>query len=281
MPRGASRVHLERAAARPVPKHGSVHCLLLEPHPCSCSPDSPPRRAEQGNGGGGGAGWGGGRRGLAGRCPAATLNSMEQPEAVKDDDGYGPYAAGVQSEPTGQPQGGDGLTEVVAFVLTAFGYALLACLAAAAFWVFGRIASTAVRKARERVEVGRALRGGYDKVAGCEGDAFFSRSAARATSSSGEDDAGQAASSCEEEDRLLPSPGGSPARSPSRSAARSRSPKKAPGSPWSGDEEDGGSLAAIMKLRPAARDSVGGDEDDITGANRPLVGSERSRFLGQ
>jgi len=47
------------------------------------------------------------------------------------------------------------------------------------------------------------------------------------------------------------------------------------------DDEDEAAVAALMKLRPAACDSVGGDEDEDELATRPLVGSERASFLSR
>jgi len=43
------------------------------------------------------------------------------------------------------------------------------------------------------------------------------------------------------------------------------------------DEDDEDAFSALMQLRPAAHDSLGGDEDEE--ATRPLVGSERANYL--
>mmetsp|Transcript_137420 Transcript_137420/g.342774 ORF Transcript_137420/g.342774 Transcript_137420/m.342774 type:complete len:374 (+) Transcript_137420:135-1256(+) len=66
----------------------------------------------------------------------------------------------------------------------------------------------------------------------------------------------------------------SASRSPARSPARSRLQID------DGDDEDEAAVAALMKLRPAACDSVGGEEDDDE-VTAPLVGSERASFLSR
>lgn len=47
------------------------------------------------------------------------------------------------------------------------------------------------------------------------------------------------------------------------------------------EDEDEAAVSALLKLRPAARDSVGGDLDDDDLATGPLVGSERASFLSR
>lgn len=68
-------------------------------------------------------------------------------------------------------------------------------------------------------------------------------------------------------------------RSPVRSSPKRSSPKRVADSDDEDMDDDQDAVAALMKLRPAACDSLGHDEDDE--AARPLIGSERAMFLSR
>jgi len=76
------------------------------------------------------------------------------------------------------------------------------------------------------------------------------------------------------------------APSPRKSAVHSPQCERRPSPPTTpsiddGDDDDIAAVAALMKLRPAARDSVGDDEEDDPLSARPLVGTGRQCMLSR
>jgi len=92
----------------------------------------------------------------------------------------------------------------------------------------------------------------------------------------------------EEEVLVSPSPGASRAspgtRSPdsrSHSGKSKQAAERSPSGIDSGSKADLEALSALMKLRPAARDSVGNDDDDEELSGRPLIGTGRTHSLSR
>jgi len=73
-----------------------------------------------------------------------------------------------------------------------------------------------------------------------------------------------------------------PGHSPPHSPAKPGRGAPMPSSPIdNGTEEDNEAMAALLKLRPAAGDSIGNDEEDDDASARPLVGTTRAGHLSR